>query len=107
MKKSLDEKSTVDEIRERFDHEVERFSCLETGQQTTIDASLAMELITQAAWVCNPNAKVILDLGCGAGNNILKFLQILNPIDCDLVDFGEADRHTQARGGGSPPSGSD
>jgi tRNA (cmo5U34)-methyltransferase len=89
MKKSLDEKSTVSEIRERFDHEVERFSCLETGQQTTIDASLAMELITQAACVCNPNAKVILDLGCGAGNNVLKFLQILSPIDCDLVDLSK------------------
>lgn len=89
MKKFLDKKSTVNEIRERFDHEVERFPCLETGQQTTIDASLAMELITQAAFACNPNAKVILDLGCGAGNNTLKLLQLLNPLDCDLVDLSK------------------
>jgi tRNA (cmo5U34)-methyltransferase len=89
MKNSLKNKSTVDEIRERFDHEVERFSSLDTGQQTTIDASLAIELITQAAFACNPNAKIILDLGCGAGNNTLKLLQLLNPLDCDLVDLSK------------------
>ncbi|MGI6419673.1 MAG: hypothetical protein ACOX1P_28900 [Thermoguttaceae bacterium] len=34
------EKSTVDEIRQRFDADVERFSNLETGQSATIDAPL-------------------------------------------------------------------
>ena len=34
-------KSTVDEIRERFDNDVERFSNLATGQSATIDAPLA------------------------------------------------------------------
>jgi tRNA (cmo5U34)-methyltransferase len=48
-----------------------------------------MELITQAAFACNPNAKIILDLGCGAGNNTLKLLQLLNPLDCDLVDLSK------------------
>jgi len=36
-----------DEIRARFDKDVERFSNLETGQSATIDAPLAMELIAQ------------------------------------------------------------
>ena len=52
MPPPLDRKSTTDEIRERFDNDVERFSCLETGQVATIDAPLAMELITIAAIGC-------------------------------------------------------
>ena len=37
----LAEKSTIDEIRARFDNEVERFSRLETGQQAlTFDGDL-------------------------------------------------------------------
>ncbi|HTR41257.1 MAG TPA: class I SAM-dependent methyltransferase [Pseudomonadales bacterium] len=70
-------KSTVAEIRARFDSDVERFSNLETGQKATIDAPLAMELITAAAAACNPNAKAVLDIGCGAGNNTLKLLDRL------------------------------
>src|SRR5687767_3928615 len=34
-------KSTVEEIRQRFDADVERFSTLETGQSATVDAPLA------------------------------------------------------------------
>ena len=49
MPTPLSQKSTTDDIRERFDADVERFSNLETGQVATIDAPLAMELITQAA----------------------------------------------------------
>ncbi len=37
-------KSTVAEIRERFDLDVERFSNIETGQSATIDATVALEL---------------------------------------------------------------
>ena len=39
MPRQLDEKSTVEEIRKRFDADVERFSKLETGQQAAMDAS--------------------------------------------------------------------
>ena len=41
-------KSTVTEIRERFDNEVERFSNLETGQVATMDAKIALELISRS-----------------------------------------------------------
>jgi tRNA (cmo5U34)-methyltransferase len=34
-------KSSVDEIRRRFDADVERFSNLDTGQSSTVDAPLA------------------------------------------------------------------
>lgn len=80
-------KSTVSEIRARFDNDVERFSNLETGQREVIDAALMMELITDAAATIVPDAKAMLDIGCGAGNNTLKMIQRINPIDCDLVDL--------------------
>ena len=57
-------KSTVEQIRQRFDHDVERFSNLETGQSATVDAPLVLELITQAAAVTNPQATAMLDVGC-------------------------------------------
>jgi len=87
MKTPLDQKSSVNDIRARFDDDVERFSNLETGQQSTIDAPLSMELITHAAFAVNPEAKVMLDIGCGGGNYTLKLLQLLKPLDCDLVDL--------------------
>ena len=87
MKTTIDKKSSVDQIRQRFDQDVERFSNLDTGQLSTIDAPLTMELITRAAAACNPKARVILDIGCGAGNYTLKLLQLINPLDCDLVDL--------------------
>ena len=49
MNRPLDQKSSLEEIEQRFDNEVERFSNLETGQSAIIDAPLAMELIAQAA----------------------------------------------------------
>jgi tRNA (cmo5U34)-methyltransferase len=87
MATPLEQKSTVTEICQRFDDDVERFSNLETGQQATIDAPLVMELITRAALACTPRPKTVLDIGCGAGNNTLKLLQYVSPLDCDLVDL--------------------
>ena len=87
MKSPVNKKSSIDQIRARFDQDVERFSNLDTGQLSTIDAPLTMELITRAAAACNPKARFILDIGCGAGNNTLKLLQLISPLDCDLVDL--------------------
>jgi spermidine synthase len=66
------QKSSVDEIRQRFDNDVDRFSNIETGQTATIDAPLAMELITQAAFNSTKRIRRVLDIGCGAGNNTIK-----------------------------------
>src|SRR6187402_1200106 len=82
-------KSTVKEIRERFDNEVERFSNLDTGQVATIDAALSLELLTSAAKVIKPNATKLLDLGCGAGNYSLKMLSKLPNLDCTLIDLSQ------------------
>jgi tRNA (cmo5U34)-methyltransferase len=82
------QKSTLEEIRTRFDADVERFSNLETGQSATIDAPLAMELITAAAIVATPQVRRVLDVGCGAGNNTLKLRQALGrDFDADLLDL--------------------
>jgi tRNA (cmo5U34)-methyltransferase len=82
-------KSSVDEIRKRFDQDVERFSNLEDGQTTTIDSPLMLELVTQAAAVTNPQATHILDVGCGAGNYALKLLQSLPDVNATLVDLSK------------------
>lgn len=89
MNFSLKNKSSIDDIRKRFDGDVERFSNLETGQQATVDAPLSMVLITQAAVRTNPDAKNVLDIGCGAGNNSLKLAEHFPNINCDLVDLSQ------------------
>ena len=82
-----EKKSSIDEIRQRFDNDVERFSNIETGQTATIDAPLAMELITQAAFRSTQKIERVLDIGCGAGNNTIKLSHYVSPFDCDLVDL--------------------
>lgn len=82
-------KSSVEEIRQRFDRDVERFSNLETGQVSTIDAALSLELITEAAGRIVPAAQNLLDVGCGAGNYTLKMLSKLPDLNCTLVDLSK------------------
>ncbi len=82
-------KSTVDEIRERFDNDVERFSNVQTGQTATVDASLSLELIAQSAAAVTPQATDLLDIGCGAGNYSLKLLEALPALNVTLVDLSQ------------------
>ena len=67
-------KSTIEEIRTRFDKDVERFSNLDSGQLSTIDAKISLELITESAKRIVPHAENLLDIGCGAGNYTLMML---------------------------------
>jgi tRNA (cmo5U34)-methyltransferase len=83
-------KATVEEIRQRFDTDVERFSSLETGQSTTVDAPLVLELIIEAAAAANPHASRVLDVGCGAGNYTLKLLQVLPHLNVTLIDLSRS-----------------
>ena len=87
METPLGQKSSVEEIKKRFDNDVDRFSNLATGQSATTDAPLAMELITQAAYRSARSIQRILDIGCGAGNNTIKLSQYVSSFDCDLVDL--------------------
>jgi len=82
-------KATNAEIRARFDQDVERFSNLETGQLTTIDATITMDLCTEAAAYINTNATALLDIGCGAGNYTLKMLSRLPNLNCTLNDLSK------------------
>jgi tRNA (cmo5U34)-methyltransferase len=82
-------KSTTAEIRERFDKDVERFSNLNTGQVSIIDADISLELITETAKRIKPQALNILDVGCGAGNYTLKILSKLPGLQCTLVDLSK------------------
>ena len=93
-------KSSVEEIRRRFDGDVERFSDLETGQRATLDAPLVLDLIVEAAAALAPQATRALDVGCGAGNYALKLLQALPQLDIDLVDLSRPmlERATQRLG---------
>ncbi|TSJ40832.1 class I SAM-dependent methyltransferase [Mucilaginibacter corticis] len=87
MNTNYADKATNEEIRNRFDNDVERFSNLDTGQATTIDAPLTMDLCTEAAKYINPNAKNLLDIGCGAGNYTLKMLSKIENLNCTLNDL--------------------
>lgn len=87
--KTLAEKSTLEEIRSRFDSDVERFSQLETGQQATMDSPLVLELVAQAAATHLRPGSPVLDIGCGAGNFTLRVLQEICPLDCHLVDLSQ------------------
>jgi tRNA (cmo5U34)-methyltransferase len=97
-------KSTVDEIRRRFDHDVERFSNLETGQSATIDARLAMDLVARAAAATTPAARALLDIGCGAGNYSLRLLQELPGLEVTLIDLSQPmlDRASQRVAAATP-----
>ncbi|MGB7526680.1 class I SAM-dependent methyltransferase [Sphingobacterium cellulitidis] len=81
-------KSSLEEIEQRFDADVERFANLETSQANTIDAVLNMELITDGIKNLYPDLGYILDIGCGAGNYAVKTLMKTNPkVNVDLVDL--------------------
>src|SRR5215510_3646555 len=85
----LMKKSTVDQIRQRFDKDVARFSNLETGQSATIDAPLVLDLIAKAAKAVRPDATHLLDIGCGAGNYTLKLLELLPLSEITLIDLSQ------------------
>ena len=82
-------KSTVEEIRNRFDNEIERYTNLETGQVATVDAPMAMSLVAEAAAATTPHACSLLDVGCGGGNYTLKLLQHLPNLNVTLIDLSQ------------------
>lgn len=87
MKTQTIQKSTVEEIRTKFDQLAEKYSDLTVGQETALDSPLCMDLITQAAKVFTPNPKKVADLGTGGGNYIVKLTTIFPNVDVTLVDL--------------------
>src|SRR4029079_11703187 len=89
MPRPLHEKSTVDQIRARFDAVVESFSRLDSGQLTAMDAPVILDIVARsAAALVRPNG-TLLDIGSGAGNFTLRVLQQVAPINCTLVDLSQ------------------
>jgi tRNA (cmo5U34)-methyltransferase len=82
-------KATVDEIRKRFDNDVENFSSL-NGQISLVGSKISLELATESAKRLVPNAINLLDVGSGAGNYTLKMLSKLPNLNCTLVDLSKA-----------------
>jgi tRNA (cmo5U34)-methyltransferase len=80
-------KSTVEQIRMRFDNDVERFSNLETGRSATMDGPLSLAMIAEAISRVTPRATSLLDVGRGGGNYTLKALERLPNLDVTLIDL--------------------
>lgn len=83
-------KSTVDEIRQRFDSEIDRYTNLETGQAAVVDSPLCLSLVAEAAAVTTPHAQDMLDVGCGGGNYTLKLLERMPNLNVTLTDLSQA-----------------
>ena len=80
-------KATAEELRRKFDGDVERFSDLNRGHEAAMDSPLAMELIASAAQAVTPGARRALDVGCGGGNYSLKLLQKFPGLELTLLDL--------------------
>ncbi len=80
-------KSSVEKIRARFDGDVERFSNLKSGQTSTLDAPLALEMMASTIADLHPEIGELLDIGCGAGNYALKVLQEHPGMAVTLIDL--------------------
>ena len=80
-------KSSVEEIRQRFDAEAALYTNLETGQVAVTDSALCMGLVAESAAAATPHASNLLELGCGGGNYTLKLLERLPGLNVTLVDL--------------------
>ena len=97
-------KSSLEDIRKKFDDRVEIFSNEEIGQTSAMDSPLVLQIIADTAALTNPNAKTMCDIGCGGGNFTIKILQKLPHLSCTLVDLSKpmlerAQARVKANGG--------
>ncbi|MBQ4279387.1 MAG: class I SAM-dependent methyltransferase [Rikenellaceae bacterium] len=104
-----EQKKSVAEIRERFDNDVDRFSNAETGQTSTVDSALVMDLMQDAIVAVNPAMRRMCDVGCGGGNWSVRVARRVPGLAVTLVDLSapmldrasqrvaEAGGHVEAR----------
>jgi len=82
-------KSSVEEITAKFDQLADKYSNIQTGQTSALDSPLCMKLITESSVIFTPNAKDVVDIGCGGGNYMVKLTQLLPEANCTLIDLSE------------------
>jgi tRNA (cmo5U34)-methyltransferase len=82
-------KASVNEIRARFDNDVKRFSDLNSGQSSFVDAKISLEIVTESAKRLVPHAINLLDIGSGAGSYTLKMLSKMPDLNCTLIDLSK------------------
>jgi tRNA (cmo5U34)-methyltransferase len=82
-------KASLDEIRTRFDNDVKRFSDLNSGQTSFVNAKISLEIVTESAKRLVPHAINLLDIGSGAGNYTLKMLSKMPELNCTLIDLSK------------------
>ena len=87
--KSLKTKSTPEDIRQKFNLLVERYSNLDEGQNTAVDSPLIAGLIAKTVSEIHPDAESVMDIGCGAGNYSLRIAGYLPKANFTLVDLSE------------------
>lgn len=80
-------KDSVEELRRRFDSDVDRFSDEQTGQVSAVDAALVLEMVERSVERLHPTATALCDIGCGAGNFSLRIARKLPALHCTLVDL--------------------
>ena len=80
-------KSTPEELREQYNKDVEHYLNVETGQTSTMDSQLAINLIERSNLAINPQAQSMCDIGCGGGNFALRVLRNFPDIKISLLDI--------------------
>src|SRR5258705_160960 len=78
-------KSTVEQIKERFDNSVERLSNSDIGNTAQMDSVMSMALIAEAAALTTPHAKSVLDVGCGGGEYLMEVLCYVADLHTNLL----------------------
>lgn len=86
----MEKKASVEEIKVRFDNDVDRFTNLQTGQVSVVDAPIMLDVVTEVAKRIRPEATDMLDLGCGGGNYAAKMVTRMPNLNCTLIDLSDA-----------------
>lgn len=80
-------KESPEQLRERFDNDVDRFSDEEKGQEAIADAALVLNMVERGITAMHPDARDLCDLGCGGGNFSVRISRKLPKIGVTLVDL--------------------
>jgi len=83
----INNKMTVEEIRDKFDSKVDYYSNAEAGQENMPDAGKVLTMMMDAISHLNPAPKTACDIGCGAGNFSVRLSRQIPGITVDLIDL--------------------